>query len=174
MPENKEPTAGAAAGTESPDALTRIEQQLAALGEAITKSATPVVTELASLAPAVDAGKASLASRLTPRMLACLVLAVALVAGLAVVSPPQLPVAGYKLCLVVLAGLLGYWLDRWLFPYARPDGYLVQEWRAHGHEYPDSVADFEVVPGYETVFAAANLRRALVVLGAMLAMGLGL
>ena len=35
-------------------------------------------------------------------------------------------------------------------------------------------ADFAVVPGYEHIFAAALLRRALIVLGVMLAVGLGL
>ena len=175
MPENKEPTAGAAAGAESPDdALTRIEVKLGALADAMMQSATPIVSELASLAPAADAGKVSLASRLTPRMLACLVLAGMLAAGVAVLSPAQLPVAAYKLCLVSIAGYLGYWLDRWCFPYARPDSFLTAaDWRAEKQPAADA-ANHPVAPGCEQVYAAAMLRRALVMLGAMLAMGLGL
>jgi hypothetical protein len=109
-----------------------------------------------------------------PRLLVCSVAAALLVGALALVSPVQLPVMLYKLALVLLAGYVGYWLDRWLFPYARPDGYLSREWRAHDGTYPDDAADFAVVPGYEHIFAAALLRRALIVLGVMLAVGLGL
>jgi len=109
-----------------------------------------------------------------PRLAMCSVAAVLLVAALALISPAQLPVMLYKLALVLLAGFAGYWLDRWIFPYARPDGYLVSEWREHDDDYPDDEADYAVVPGYEHIYAAALLRRALVVLGAMLAMGLGL
>ncbi|MFN3881916.1 MAG: putative holin [Nitrincola lacisaponensis] len=36
------------------------------------------------------------------------------------VSPFQLMVTLYKLSVVTLGGWLGYWLDRWIFPYARP------------------------------------------------------
>ncbi|MGE4539229.1 MAG: putative holin [Desulfovibrio sp.] len=110
----------------------------------------------------------------SPRLLACSVAAALLVAALAVVSPVQLPVMLYKLSLVLLAGYVGYWLDRWLFPYARPDGYLAREWRAHDAAYPDDEADYAVVPGYASIFAAALLRRALIVLGVMLAVCLGL
>jgi hypothetical protein len=108
-------------------------------------------------------------------------------------APQQLPVTVYKMSLVALAGLAGYWIDRSLFPYARPD--LFFELR-HG-------ADREVLPGMETAFtslsgavsfaeqeAAINLegatshdllrlagvamvRRAVIVAATMLAVGLG-
>lgn len=39
-------------------------------------------------------------------------------------SPFQLGVTLYKLSVVTLGGWLGYWLDRWIFPYARPHGEL--------------------------------------------------
>ncbi|EFL53098.1 hypothetical protein DesfrDRAFT_0146 [Solidesulfovibrio fructosivorans JJ]] len=173
-PENGQPIVTPAAPGKSDDVLARLDT-LAGRFESFLKTVAPgTLKSTGTGADGADAASTSLASRLTPRMLACLFLAGVLVAGLAIVSPQQLPVAGYKLCLVVLAGLLGYWLDRWLFPYARPDGYLAREWRAHGRDYPDSEADYAVVPGYETVFAAALLRRALVVLGAMLGLGLGL
>ena len=109
-----------------------------------------------------------------PRLIVCSVAAALLVGALALVSPVQLPVMLYKLALVLLAGCVGYWLDRWLFPYSRPDGYLAQEWRKHDADFPADAADYAVVPGYESIFAAALLRRALVVLGVMLAVGLGL
>lgn len=35
-------------------------------------------------------------------------------------SPAQLPVVLHKLSLVTLAAVLGYWLDRHIFPEARP------------------------------------------------------
>ena len=109
-----------------------------------------------------------------PRLLLCSMAAVLLVGALFFVSPAQLPVMLYKSSLALLAGYVGYWLDRWLFPYARPDGYLAQEWRKHDADFPADAADYAVVPGYESIFAAALLRRALIVLGVMLAVGVGL
>ena len=173
MAENKETTA--TAGTEQPDQLTRIEKLLASmLEDKIEEGAASAASELAALAPAGGAATASLASRLTPRMLACLVLAGILAAGVALLSPAQVPVAAYKLALVSIAGYLGYWLDRWCFPYARPDSFLVAaDWRADNKPTADR-ANNPVVPGCEQVYAAAMLRRALIMLATMLAMGLGL
>ena len=50
-------------------------------------------------------------------------LIVALVLALVVwlMAPQQLPVSIYKLSLISLAAVAGYWIDRSLFPYARPD-----------------------------------------------------
>ncbi len=129
---------------------------------------------LESLAAEADAPKAQLLRRLAPRMLACLLLAVAMAAGVALVSPQQVTVALYKLSLVTMAGYLGYWLDRWCFPYARPDSFLAApDWRAEKAAAVDQ-ANHPVAPGCEQVFAAAMLRRGLVMLGVMLALGLGL
>ena len=47
-----------------------------------------------------------------------------ILAFLAVVSPQQLPVIAYKAALVSFAACVGVWLDRAVFPYARPSGYL--------------------------------------------------
>ncbi|NMG54915.1 hypothetical protein GPA23_09650 [Aromatoleum aromaticum] len=66
--------------------------------------------------------------RLTDWALVLLVLVV-LVVLVALIAPHQLPVSLYKLSLVALAGVAGYWLDRSMFPYARPDGYLCVDWR---------------------------------------------
>ena len=107
------------------------------------------------------------------RMIVCGLAALACLAVVAAVSPVQLPVAVYKLSLVLLAGYLGYWFDVWLYPYSRPDGYLVRNWETD-QGFKADAPDHAIVPGYETVFAASLIRRALVVGCCMLAVGLGL
>lgn len=108
-----------------------------------------------------------------PRNSLWLIAAVLLLALIAVVSPQQLPVTLYKTSLIALAAVLGYWLDRAFFPYSRPDGYLKRDWRK-GSSYPEGDVDFPVVPGYEQVYAFAQLRRAIVVAAAAIGMALGL
>ena len=108
-----------------------------------------------------------------PRMFGWLLLAIALVACMAAVSPQQLPVTLYKLCLITLAGVVGYWLDRSLFPYARPDSYLERDWR-HGTDEPEGDADFRIVPGYVRPFCTAMLRRAIIVGAVVIGVALGL
>lgn len=78
--------------------------------------------------------------RRAPRTSLFIILAVILLAAIYVVSPAQLPVVLYKVSLIALAGVLGYWLDRVLFPYARPDSYLTYDWRA-GSDEPIGEAD---------------------------------
>ena len=108
-----------------------------------------------------------------PRTTTWLVLAVLLLVALAIVAPPQLPVVLYKAALIALAAVIGYWLDRALFPYARPDGYLVRDWR-FGTEEPEGDVDYPVVQGYIRVFTAAMLRRAIVVGCVVLGVAAGL
>ena len=108
-----------------------------------------------------------------PRSTTWLVLAAVLLACIAIVAPPQLPVVLYKASLVALAAVLGYWLDRALFPYARPDGYLVRDWR-FGTEEPEGDVDYPVVQGYIRVFTAAMLRRAILVGCVVLGVAAGL
>lgn len=55
------------------------------------------------------------------RMLDWMIVAALLAAAIGIVAPHQLPVTLYKLSLVSLAAAVGYWIDRSLFPYARPD-----------------------------------------------------
>ena len=109
-----------------------------------------------------------------PRMFICLLLALFTLGLVWFVSPQQGEVILYKVSLVFLSGVCGYWLDRWVFPYARPDGYLKHEWRAHGADWPDDKADFEVMPDHMSAFAASLFRRAIIIAGAMIAVGLGL
>ena len=108
-----------------------------------------------------------------PRNTLWLIAAAVLLVVIALVSPVQLPVVLYKAALIALAAVLGYWLDRALFPYARPDGYLVRDWR-HGTDEPVGDVDYPVVQGYIRVFTAAMIRRALVVGAVVLGVAAGL
>lgn len=113
-------------------------------------------------------------AHLLPRMAVCMGAAAGASAVVVAVAPVQGPVLLFKLAQVLCAGVAGYWMDRWVFPYARPDGYLTHEWNRHGSLWPDNEADFSIVEGYGAVFAAAMLRRALLMAGVVLAVGLGL
>jgi len=110
-----------------------------------------------------------------PRLSLWLVISVLLLIVVALLYPQQLGVSLYKLSLVSMAGVIGYWLDRALFPYARPDGYLAHDPRNRHNPHPGDIegADYRINNGYHVVFAAAMLRRALIVAAAMLAIGLG-
>lgn len=104
-----------------------------------------------------------------PRLSGWLIATIVLLLLILALAPQQLPVSLYKLSLVGTAGVAGYWLDRELFPYARPDTWLVKPFSA-GAPY---VPDYAIQPGAELIFAAAMLRRAIIVGAAMLAIGLG-
>ena len=55
------------------------------------------------------------------RMAEWLGVALVLLAVLAYTAPQQIPVFIYKANLVAFFAFLGYWIDRRLFPYGRPD-----------------------------------------------------
>jgi hypothetical protein len=78
-------------------------------------------------------------------------------------APQQVPVTLYKLSLVTMAALVGFWIDRLLFPYARPDQVMLRTFSVGG----------PFVGSREIVFIGCMIRRAIIVFGAMLAMGLG-
>ena len=105
---------------------------------------------------------ASLYARL-PRMCGWLAIAVVLGCAVAVLAPQQLAVSLYKLSLVSMAAVAGYWLDRSLFPYARPDAY--EKLSFSRGDPMQQVTLF--------VFVGCMLRRAVVVAAAMLAVGMG-
>lgn len=88
--------------------------------------------------------------RRAPRMTDWTLITLALLLCLAIIAPNKLPIVLYKAGLVTLGGVLGYWIDRALFPYARPN----QVQRAER--------------------AMAGIRRALVVLACILGLTLGL
>lgn len=93
-----------------------------------------------------------------PRMFDWLLVTLVLVASIYVLSPQQLPVSLYKLSLITMAAVVGYWIDRSLFPYARPDKFY------EGKDYPLIRAHLA---------SGAMLRRAIIVGCAMLAVSLG-
>ncbi|WP_256574217.1 putative holin [Pseudomonas sp. M30-35] len=88
-----------------------------------------------------------------PRMTLWTIITLCLLLLLAFVRPEQLQVILYKSLLVTLAAVIGYWIDRSLFPY-------VQD-RPH-----------QCIGGIHIV--GAWLRRALIVLACVLGMTLGL
>lgn len=89
--------------------------------------------------------------RCAPRMTSWSLITLGLMAGVALVSPEQLQVVLYKSGLVTLGAVLAYWIDRALFPYARPH---------------DCAGTLMVV--------GAQMRRALIVLACVLGLTLGL
>jgi hypothetical protein len=113
-----------------------------------------------------------------PRLFEWLIATVVLLAIIGTLYPQQLPVSLYKLSLVTMGGIVGYWLDRSLFPYARPDSFL--EITSESEEVCDVDIGFcKVLPWKEgetamaVLFAISMLRRAIIVGTAMLAIGLG-
>lgn len=89
------------------------------------------------------------------------------------IAPYQLPVTLYKLSLITVAAWLGYWLDRSLFPYARPGDLAF--WRTH-----DLIQDGESPPWRQELtkaqalaFALAMLRRAIIIAAVVIGVGLG-
>ena len=109
-----------------------------------------------------------------PRNSLFLILAVALLAAIAALSPVQLPVVLYKAALIALAAVIGYWLDRALFPYARPDSFLWRDWRK-GTDEPEGDVDYPVASAdYMAAYCAAQLRRAIVVGCVVLGVAAGL
>lgn len=85
-----------------------------------------------------------------PRMTDWLLFTLLLLAIIWWAAPQQLTVSIYKLSLITMAAVAGYWIDRSLFPYSRPDQIKLVE--AH---------------------SAAMIRRAIIVGAAMLAVSLG-
>lgn len=106
------------------------------------------------------------------RMAGWLLISLALTIAIWFLAPQQLPVSLYKLSLIACAAWAAYWIDRSLFPYARPDGYLRHNWR-NVMGRTDLEADYQVAEGYHRVFAAAMLRRALIIAAAMISVALG-
>ena len=91
-------------------------------------------------------------------------------------APQQLPVSLYKLSLIALAAVAGYWVDRSLFPYARPDSFLVFTGEEGDEAFGpdgDTLALASADQPLLRLMAAAMLRRAIIVAAAMIAVGLG-
>ena len=127
------------------------------------------------------------------RLLKWYLVAITLFAIITLLSPQQLPVVAYKLSLVLLSAVVGYHLDRALFPYASPGGYLYNDWKEFGpdfytkqyieslekNEQPEAMdskmcAEYPVLDEYRTLFAVVLIRRALIVSAVILGVTLGL
>ena len=109
-----------------------------------------------------------------PRTSLFLLVAVLLLAVIVSVYPERLSVVVYKAALIALAAVIGYWLDRVLFPYARPDSFLWRDWRK-GTDEPEGEVDYPLAStDYMAAYCAAQLRRALVVGGVVLGVAAGL
>ncbi|UCZ84441.1 putative holin [Pseudomonas sp. L5B5] len=85
-----------------------------------------------------------------PRLTFWSLITIGLLVALYLVAPTKIAVVLYKVALVTGGGVLGYWIDRALFPYARPDQVRAvhQPW--------------------------AGIRRALIVLACIIGLTLGL
>ena len=109
-----------------------------------------------------------------PRMMDWVLAALILSLIIFALSPQQLPVSLYKLNLIAIAGVVGYWLDRSLFPYARPDTFQAKDIEHDTIDDSDVLRfELEVFPPNDLLFAVSMLRRALIVAAAMIAVGLG-
>lgn len=125
------------------------------------------------------------------RMADWVLFAIALWIVVSLLAPQQVPVSVYKMSLVALAAVMGYWIDRSTFPYARPDLFFDL---THGpaEDAPDETTfidlggalsfteaqtaiDLQGVSNADLVALArtAMLRRALIVAATMLAVSLG-
>jgi hypothetical protein len=111
--------------------------------------------------------------RRLPRLTTWLIVAALLIVVIGIVSPQQVPVAIYKLSLISLAAVGSYWIDRALFPYARPDGYLVRDWRC-GTCVGSHRVDHPIADGYEIPFMVSTIRRTAIAAAVILAVALGL
>lgn len=109
-----------------------------------------------------------------PRMTDWLIFAIVLSLLIFALFPQQLPVSLYKINLITIAGVVGYWLDRSLFPYARPDTFQGKEVEPEDADDIDGLHfDLEVFIPNDLLFAVSMIRRAIIVAAAMIAVGLG-
>ena len=104
-----------------------------------------------------------------PRLALWILVSVFLLVALALTAHEQMPVIAYKFVLVTSGAVLAYWLDRSLFPYARPHECLPARNCPGGGS-----TDAQEAYRYTIAFAAACLRRALIVLACVLGLTLGL
>lgn len=84
-----------------------------------------------------------------------LIMALITTIGVAFLYPHQLGVLLWSLTKLCWGAYLGYWIDRSIFPYARPGDYVV--------DGPESMS----------AIALLMLRRSIIIAAAILALGLG-
>ena len=116
------------------------------------------------------------------RLIKWYLLVIILFSIITLLSPQQLSVVAYNLSLVLLSAVIGYHLDRALFPYASPGNYLLFNWKEgpykkgygevnNGKNY--DVA-YPVINNYQNIFAVVLVRRAIIVSAVILGVTLGL
>ena len=98
-----------------------------------------------------------------PRLIGWFCITLGLLCALALLNPQQLPVVLYKFSLVSLGAVLGYWIDRSLFPYARPHCFLFPR-------EPNSCGPEHI----NTAISLLMIRRAVVIFAVILGLTLGL
>lgn len=81
-------------------------------------------------------------------------------------APTQGQVIIFKICLVTLAALLGYWIDRMVFPHTRV--HTLKE------KFDQNQRDESCNQVHAQNFNMAQIRRAVIVLGTILGVCLGL
>lgn len=104
------------------------------------------------------------------RMAPALWISLVLFAVIAFLAPKLLPISLYKLALITTAAWVAYWIDRWLFPYARPDTFLDQPWSLG---VPLTTKVLPLNPEQVQAFNVAQIRRAIIIGAAMIAVALG-
>ncbi len=117
-----------------------------------------------SILTKLAAGWAVLHARMAGWLYVSLVPAIAIL----LLAPYQLPVTLYKLSLITTGAWVAYWLDRSFFPYARPGCFI--QWGASPGCAGVVLAMTEV---QVLAFAAAMLRRALIIAAVVIAVALG-
>lgn len=131
-----------------------------------------------------------------PRLTSWWLIAALLSLAVFFIAPQQIPVSLYKLNLIAVAAVSGYWIDRKVFPYARPDtralrtlwdlddieitqedqerGYIVTD---DGHRIPlDEImaaACDPIDPAPLHFMLGCMLRRAVIIAAAMIAVSMG-
>ena len=116
------------------------------------------------------------------RLIKWYVLAIILFSIITLLSPQQLPVVIYKLSLVLLSAVIGYHLDRALFPYASPGSYLLFNWKEGPYRQgwgsvvkgENHDVAYPVINNYQNIFAVVLIRRAIIVSAVILGVTLGL
>lgn len=102
-----------------------------------------------------------------PRLTSFAVITLILTAAIAWLAPHLLSVTLYKLSLVTLAAVLGYWIDRTVFHYLRPHELLQQSDLAR-HEGDRVTAD-----DCSANASVATIRRAIIMAAVIIAISLG-
>ena len=107
----------------------------------------------------------SISNWITSREVA-LTLTILLVILVGVWAPTQGQVIVFKICLVTLAAMLGYWIDRMVFPYSRV--HTMKE------KFDQNQRDETCNQVHAHNLGMAQIRRAIIVLGTILGVCLGL